>query len=365
MKIAIILGTRPEIIKFSSILRILQNQTNFEWFVIHTNQHYSENMDQVFFSELELLSPKYNLNIWSWNHWEMTWKMLISLEWILTEEKPDIVLVQWDTNTVLAWWIAAKKLWIKVGHVEAGLRSYDRSMPEEINRVIIDHISDYCFCPTIVQGEILVKEWIWKGNIFITWNTIVDAIFECIKIAANSKKNIIADYGVHTDGYILLTIHRPSNVDNSQSLKAILYSLNKLWTEINKKILFLMHPRTKSKISDFNILMSDYSEIICKEPCWYVETISLISNANMIATDSWWIQEEACILQKKTLILRDNTERPEVIEIWWAILIKNDFNNLKKYYTSLYNKKVVWNNPFGTWESWTNIINIIRKYESE
>jgi len=188
MKLCIILGTRPEIIKFSPLIRLFQKK-NLNYFILHTGQHYSYNMDHVFFKELKLSKPKYNLGIGSGSHAEETGNMLIKIEKILKKEKPDVVLVEGDTNTVLAGALAAKKLHIKIGHVEAGLRSYDERMPEETNRKLADHISDFLFCPTVFEKNILLKEGIEKNKIFVTGNTIVDAVIQNKKLAG--KKNQI------------------------------------------------------------------------------------------------------------------------------------------------------------------------------
>jgi len=173
MKISIVLGTRPEIIKMSSVIRECEKQ-NIDYFILHTGQHYSYNLDRIFFEELELPAAKYNLDVGSGTHAEETGKMLMGIEKVLKEEKPDVILVEGDTNTVLAGALAASKLHIEVGHVEAGLRSYDRTMPEEINRVLTDHISDYLFAPTVKARENLLREGIEGDKIFVTGNTIVD-----------------------------------------------------------------------------------------------------------------------------------------------------------------------------------------------
>ena len=182
MKIAIILGTRPEIIKMSPVIRECEKQ-NVDYFILHTGQHYTYNLDKIFFNDLELPAAKYNLDVGSGTHAEETGKMLIGIEKILREEKPDIVLVEGDTNTVLAGTLAASKLQIKVGHVEAGLRSYDRTMPEEINRVLADHVSDFLFAPTEKARENLLNEGVEEDKISVTGNTIVDAVYQNLEIA--------------------------------------------------------------------------------------------------------------------------------------------------------------------------------------
>ena len=211
MKITIVVGTRPEIIKMSPIIRECERlkrhfSSDLDYFILHTGQHYSYNMDQVFFKQLELPKPKYNLDVGSGTHGEQTGKILIGIEKILKKEHPDVVLVQGDTNTVLAGALAASKLRIKVGHVEAGLRSYDRRMPEEINRILADHISDFLFAPTDKSKQILLNEGISEENIFVTGNTIVDAVFQNLKLA-NKKQNILKKLELQKQDYFLVTTH--------------------------------------------------------------------------------------------------------------------------------------------------------------
>jgi UDP-N-acetylglucosamine 2-epimerase (non-hydrolysing) len=216
MRIAIIVGTRPEIIKMSPVIRELENQ-RLSYFILHTGQHYSYSMDKVFFEQLKLPKPKYNLEVGSGTHAKQTGKMLIGIEKVLRREKPDVVLVEGDTNTVLSGALAACKLMIKVGHIEAGLRSYDRSMPEEINRIIADHVSDYLFAPTAKSKKNLLKEGIDKTKIFITGNTIVDAVLQNIELAKDKALPLTTQ--IHE--YFLVTLHRQENVDEKERLEKI------------------------------------------------------------------------------------------------------------------------------------------------
>lgn len=355
-KIGIILGTRPEIIKLSSVIRYCKNN-KLNYFIIHTNQHYSENMDQIFFEELNLPKVKYNLNIGSGMHGEMTGNMIIKIEEILLKEKPSIVLVQGDTNTVLAGALVASKLGIKIGHIEAGLRSYDKSMPEEINRIITDHISDYLFCPTKKQSDILIKEGINKKKIFITGNTIVDAIYECISIS-DKKSKILKTLNLTSNEFILMTSHRPATVDNKKHFYSVLNGVYDIAKKYNKKVVFPIHPRARKMINNFNIKIP--KEIIIIEPVGYLDMLKLQKESFLIVTDSGGIQEESCILKKKCVIIRDNTERPEAIEVGGCILAGN--SNLKKIYKSaikLINKNVKWKNPFGNGKTGEKIIKLI------
>ena len=354
MKISIILGTRPEIIKLSPVIRLLDNQ-NSDFFILHTNQHYSANMDAIFFKELELPQPKYNLNVGSGTHGEMTAKMLSGIEKILIEEKPDWVIVQGDTNTVLAGALAASKLQIKIGHIEAGLRSYDRTMPEEINRIVTDHISDKLFCPTQKQANILIKEGIPKNKVFITGNTIVDAVFQNIKLLKNHSE---FDH-YQKENYFLLTTHRPSNVDNKTNLKSIISAISTLSQKHKVKTYFPIHPRTKKQLEIFKIKLNPkYFNIL--EPVGYLEMLALEKNAKLIFTDSGGIQEEACILQVPSITLRDNTERPETIEVGASILAGNQKEKIIKGTHKMLNTPNNWPNPFGNGDASKKILNFIK-----
>ena len=357
MKHCFILWTRPEIIKLYSCIKHCE-KNNLDYFIIHSNQHYSTNMDKVFFDELELPQPKYNLWVNGWQHGEMTGKMMIEIEKILMEERPDVVYVQGDTNTVLAWWLVASKLWIKVAHIEAGLRSYDMTMPEEINRICTDHLSDYLFSPTQRQKEILQQENISENKIFVFGNTVVDAVYMIRELSLSRTTEVLSKYCVEPNNYILLTSHRPSNVDNKENIENILKAMIELKNTSNKTILFPIHPRTKNNIMKFWLesLLENFTVI---EPVWFFENIILESNAYMIATDSGWIQEEACILEKKTLILRENTERPETLDVGWAILVWNNKEKIISAFNELKDKRINWFNPFWDGKTAEHIFSIV------
>lgn len=349
MKISIILGTRPEIIKLSPIIREFQKQ-QLDFFIVHTNQHYSENMDAVFFKELELPQPKYNLGVGSGLHGEMTSKMLMGIEKVLIKEKPDWVIVQGDTNTVLAGALAASKLQIKVGHVEAGLRSYDRTMPEEINRILTDHISDALFCPTQKQADIVKGEGINQENIHVTGNTIVDAVFQNLTLIEkypelNHYKN---------ENYFLLTSHRPSNVDQKETLENIIRAVEDISKKHDLFTYFPIHPRTRKQMETFGIKVNPkYIKIM--DPVGYLEMLALESNAKLILTDSGGIQEEACILNIPSVTLRENTERPETINVKASMLAGNKIENIQNFSQIMINSKRDWTNPFGDGKSATLI----------
>jgi len=353
MKFCVILGTRPEIIKMCPIIRELERK-QLDYFVIHSNQHYSENMDKIFFEELHLPLPKYNLGVGSGNHGEMTGKMLIAIEKILLDEKSDFVFVQGDTNTVLAGALAGSKLGLKICHVEAGLRSYDRTMPEEINRVIADHVSDYLFCPTELEANICKKEAIDNSKIFVVGNTIVDSVYQNIQLA--NEFEILNKYSLKEKEYILLTMHRPSNADNKEILRSQLDNISELAKQNNLKLIFPKHPRTKNNITKFGLKIPENIDLF--EPLGYLETLVLIKNAKVICTDSGGIQEEACILKTPSLTLRENTERPQTIQVGASILVGSNREKLFDSYNKLVNN-INWNNPFGNGDTSEKIINIL------
>lgn len=355
MKIAIILGTRPEIIKMSPIIRECVKQ-NLDFFILHTGQHYSYNMDRQFFEELDLPEVKYNLDVGSCLHGEQTAKMLSGIEKILIIERPDIVLVQGDTNTVLAGALAAAKLHIKVGHVEAGLRSFDRNMPEEINRVIADHTSDLLFAPTTNSRALLFKEGIPESKIFVTGNTVVDAVFQNQKIA-KEKSDVLRKFSLEEKKYMLVTAHREENVDVKERLAGILEGLNRIYGEIHMPILFPIHPRTEKRIKEFDLEIPEGVHLI--NPQGYLDFLLLEASAMLIVTDSGGLQEEACIFKVPCVTLRDNTERPETVEAGANVLSGVNPENIYECAKDMLTRDSNWKNPFGKGDSANRIITII------
>ena len=357
MKISIILGTRPEIIKMSPIIRYCQEK-KLDYFTIHTGQHYSINMDKIFFKELDLPKPKYNLDIGSGSHGKQTGLMLEKIEKILQEEKPDVVLVQGDTNSVLAGALAAAKLHIKVGHVEAGLRSYDRQMPEEINRILTDHISDFLFVPTKRAKEIALQEGIDQKKVFVTGNTIVDAVYQNLTIA-EKKSKIMDKLDLKKKGYILITAHRQENVDVKVKLKNILESFKKVHKETKMKLIYPIHPRTRKMIAKFDLKVPKYVDLI--EPIGFLDFLVVEANAKAILTDSGGVQEESCILKVPCVTLRENTERPETIEVGGNLLAGTNPIKILKCLKLVLKKQKQWKNPFGDGKAAEKIVNICLK----
>ena len=352
MNIAIVLGTRPEIIKMSPVIRECE-QKNLDYFILHTGQHYSYEMDRVFFEQLELPEAKYNLDIGSASHGEQTGRMLIEIEKVFMKEKPDAVLVQGDTNSVLAGALAASKLHIRVGHVEAGLRSYDRNMPEETNRVLADHCSDYLFTPTEKAGEILLGEGINEDKIFLTGNTIVDAVQQNVKIAAN-RESILNELGIEKGRYFLATAHRQENVDNHARFAGIIEGLENVSREYDMPVIYPIHPRSRKRIEEFGINTNSSIRLI--DPLDFIGFLQLESNASLVLTDSGGVQEETCILGVPCVTLRDNTERPETVEVGANVLAGTEPERIVECVKEIIGKDRIWKNPFGDGEAGRKII---------
>lgn len=357
MKICIILGTRPEIIKMCSVIRYCRKR-KLDYFILHTGQHYSYEMDAVLFKELELPKPKYNLNIGSGNHGEQTGKIIIGIENVLSREKPDVVLVQGDTNTVLAGALAATKLHIKVGHVEAGLRSYDKNMPEEINRVLVDHISNNLFPPTCVAKQNLLAEGISRDKIVVTGNTIVDAISQNLKFA-KKKACILKKMDIVPQEYFLATIHRQENVDDVERLKEILGGLELVCSKLSTPVIFPMHPRTKKVINDFGLETHNITKI---GPLSFLEFLYLEANAKLVLTDSGGVQEETCILRVPCVTLRDNTERPETIKVKSNTLAGKNSTDILHNVELMINNENMWDNPYGDGKSGKRIVKTLENW---
>ncbi len=356
MKICIVVGTRPEIIKMGPIMNEAKRQ-KLDYFILHTGQHYSYNLDMIFFKELNLPLPKYNLSIGSGTHGDQTGRMLIKIEKVLLKEQPDMILVEGDTNTVLAATLAAIKLHIKVGHVESGLRSFNKDMPEELNRIMVDHVSDYLFAPTIKARQNLLKEGISSQKIVMCGNTIVDAILENLKVS-KQKTDTTKKLGLKKGKYILMTIHRQENVDNKNRLKNILKGISELQDLVKVPIIFLAHPRTLKMIDRFNLKMSGQIKIL--NPVGFLEFLQLEANAGLILTDSGGVQEEACILNIPCVTLRNDTERPETLQVGANVLVGANPELIKQLGQKFMSKKKHWKNPFGNGKSSKTILKVIK-----
>jgi len=300
-------------------------------------------MDQVFFEDLELREARYNLDVGSGSHGRQTGKMLVKIERVLRKEKPDVVLVEGDTNTVLAGALAAVKLGIKVGHVEAGLRSYDRRMPEEINRVLTDHCSDYLFAPTEKSKKILMGEGISEEKIFVTGNTIVDAVYQNLEIA-NRKRKVMKKLHLKAKNYFLVTAHRQENVDDKERFFGILSGLEKVAGEFGVPVIYPIHPRSRKQMTKFGL---EPREVMLIEPIDFLSFLQLENNAKLVLTDSGGVQEETCVLGVPCVTLRDNTERPETVEVGSNVLAGTDSDRIVECAKMMVHREKSWVNPFG------------------
>ena len=357
MRTCIIVGTRPEIIKMSPIIREYEKR-KLDFFILHTGQHYTNEMDQVFFDNLNLEEPKYNLNVGSGSQGEQFANIVKNAEVVLLNEGPDLVLVQGDTNSVFASALIASRQKIKVGHVEAGLRSFDRNMPEEINRILTDQISDLLFCPTPEAMQNAIKDNINKRKLFVTGNTIVDAVIQN-KELARERSTIMRMLDLENKGYFLVTIHRQENTDHKINLLNIITALDKIKNKYNLPIIYPIHPRTRKMLTHFRINIPESIKLI--NALDFFNFLVLESNARLILTDSGGIQEESCILKVPCATLRDSTERPETIDVGSNILTGNEPKKILSSVDIMLNKKNTWKNPYGDGKSGEKIVTIIQK----
>ena len=373
MNIAIVLGTRPEIIKMSVVVKELERQ-GLDYFIIHTGQHYDFLMDKIFFNELGMRPETINLNVGSGTHSDITGKALVGLEKTLLEKKPDIVLVEGDTNSVLAASLVCVKLHIALGHVEAGLRSYDRRMPEEYNRIICDHVSDFLFAPTkhaeialksegIGQKKILYYDKIFTPKIILTGNTIVDVVYQNLKEAKRTSK-ILFKTRLKKKNYFLVTAHREENVDKKDKLLGILKGLKDLSDLYNLSIIYPIHPRTKRRIKEFGLSkeLTKIKNLKIVEPLSFFDLLTLESNAKLILTDSGGMQEEACTLKIPCVVLRDRSDRQESVEVGASLLSGCDPQKILQVAQIMLSRKTNWRNPFGDGKASKRIVRVIKDH---
>ena len=315
----ILVGTRPEVIKMAPVIQKLDNLNDFELILVNAGQHYDTELSAVMFDVLKLPDPDFNLKVGSGTHAVQTSKVLVSVEDLISQTQPDMVIAQGDTNTVLATALAAVKTKTPFGHVEAGLRSFDRSMPEELNRVIADHCSELHFAPTSLSAVNLLHEGCNPVNIHITGNTIVDVVHQ-YKDKANRTSTITNELEVQENAFSVVTIHRPSNLDYEDKLDSIFSALVQLSSLTH---IIPAHPRTYLSLKKGKLLkkLQNTSNIILTKPLNYFDFLKLLSDASLIITDSGGIQEEAFTLGKACITLRTNTERPESINLGANFLV--------------------------------------------
>jgi UDP-GlcNAc3NAcA epimerase len=347
-KIVVVVGARPQFIKHAALE--IELSKYFDVVTIHTGQHYDENMSQIFFSQLGMAKPSYMLNVGSAGHGIQTGKMMIEIEEILLKETPQYLLVYGDTNSTLAGALVAAKLNIKVIHIEAGLRSYNRTMPEETNRVLCDHISDLLFCPTQAAVVNLAKEGINK-NVFIVGDIMIDMI-------TIASKNGILKINEDNKKYYFGTIHRPYNTDIKERL---LYILNTFQT-LDKKVKFTVHPRTMNNLSKWVDDLSNYDNITFLPPLSYFDSLNMQFNSTAVITDSGGMQKEAYFFRKKCITIRSETEWVETVKSGWNTLLFDDLSTMKK----VLNKKSPksYTDLYGTGDSAKQIANTIFNYNN-
>jgi UDP-N-acetylglucosamine 2-epimerase (non-hydrolysing) len=322
MKIVTIVGARPQFIKCASLSKELRK--HHEEVLVHTGQHYDYGMSDVFFEELSIPQPDYNLKIGSNTQGKQTGEMILSIEQVLLKEEPNLVLVYGDTNSTLAGALAASKLNIKIAHVEAGLRSFDRQMPEEVNRVITDHVSTLLFPPTKIAAKNLEREGIVSG-VHVVGDVMVDSILSNLEIA-RTKSTIIDDLNCQAGEYFVATIHRQSNTDNIENMTNIINTLERS----KKKVVFPLHPRTRNCLARKGLMEKMPLNIITTEPLGYLDMLRLMSSADKIITDSGGIQKEAYIMRIPCITVRDTTEWTETIEDGWNVLVGTDMVKLSQ-----------------------------------
>lgn len=309
-KIISVVGARPNFMKIAPIhFEFSKYKNEIHHLICHTGQHYDEKMSKIFFDELGLPAPDFYLGIGSGSHAVQTAGVMVAFEKILLDEKPDMVVVAGDVNSTIACSLVAKKMHIPVAHVEAGLRSFDREMPEEINRILTDTISDLLFVTEDSGLENLKKEGISDDKVFFTGNVMIDSLVN--NRALIDASDILTKLNLENADYILATIHRPSNVDRPESLSGILRLLNKYAK--GRKVIFPVHPRTRSNIKAFGLENEISPELILTEPIGYIDFLNLVKNTMLVVTDSGGIQEESTFLGVQCVTLRDNTERPVTV----------------------------------------------------
>jgi UDP-N-acetylglucosamine 2-epimerase (non-hydrolysing) len=310
-----VVGTRPEIIKMAPVVRALE-ESPLSYRLVHTNQHYDDRMSGSFFETLALPEPDANLQVGSGTQAEQTAAGLVGFEAELLESDPSVALAQGDTNAVLSAALAAAKLPVAFGHVEAGIRSFDRTMPEETNRVVADHVADYAFAPTDVAAGYLADEGI-EESVYVTGNTVVDACLEHAELAAE-RSDVLEQFDLTAGEYVAATIHRPANTDDPDRLATIVESLS----DQPFPVLLPAHPRTRNAMDEAGVTADGSLRLV--DPLGYLDFLELERNARVIVTDSGGVQEEASILEVPCLTVRPNTERPETIEAGVNELLEPD-----------------------------------------
>jgi len=353
-KIVTIIGARPQFIKSAPVSNQLR-QHNCNEVVVHTGQHFDANMSEVFFSQLKLQNPHYQLNIQSAKHGEMTGRMLIDIEIILLDEKPDIVLVYGDTNSTLAGALAAAKLHIPIAHVEAGLRSFNKKMPEEVNRIMTDHVSNWLFAPTEKAMSHLKNEGISNNNCY----QVGDVMYDIYLQFANNRQRqqqVLQQYQLHSQKFVLATIHRASNTDNEDTLSNIVKNLNEVAATVD--VLLPLHPRTRSKLQQFGL---KFNRVKVVDPIGYLDIIALLEQSQLLITDSGGMQKEAYFTHTPCVTLRQETEWVELVASNWNQLLAPDELQLAQKILASIGQKGANVNLYGAGNAAEKIVSVLQQ----
>lgn len=326
-KIVLVVGARPNFMKSAPLMReLLADKDRFDTKLIHTGQHYDHVLSQLFFDELKMPKPDMYLGVGSASHAEQTARIMIELEKAFTELQPDLVVVFGDINSTLAAAVVTAKMCIRMAHVEAGLRSFDNRMPEEINRIVTDRLSNFLFVSEESGLRNLKNEGVSDDKVFFTGNIMIDSLVANLEIA--QKSQILSQLNLEPRSYIAMTMHRPANVDDEETLRELFNNI----IEISKEmpIVFPCHPRTKQRFEDFGISNDDSGGLILTEPLGYLDFLKLQSESKFVLTDSGGVQEETTYLQIPCITMRENTERPSTVDIGSNIVVGVDPKKIKE-----------------------------------
>ncbi len=357
-RIVTIIGTRPEIIKMAPVVKELDN-LDHEHILVHSGQHFDLMMDEIFFRELGVRSPNYKFEI---KHLQPYGQIASTMDHVGgIVEGSDMVIVQGDTNTTVAGAILANKLGKPLGHVEAGIRSFDKTMPEEVNRIITDQLSILLFAPTQTAKLNLAKENVRQG-VHVVGNSVVDALFQNVKVAERQSR-ILDILNLEPQSYFLVTFHRAENADDPGRLENVLHALASIAEKHGKTLIFPIHPRTMRRVKEFNLdglLTKQGLNVI--EPVGYFDMLVLEKNSSLILSDSGGLQEEACILKVPCVTLRENTERPETLKIGCNVLAGTDKLRIERAVKKQLRSSIRWKNPYGDGTTGKKIANLIAQF---
>lgn len=336
-KIISVVGARPNFMKVAPLHKAFQKyESSVKHLICHTGQHYDENMSKIFFHDLELPQPDFYLGVGSGSHAKQTANVMTGFEKILLEQQPDLIVVVGDVNSTIACSLVAAKMGIKISHVEAGLRSFDRSMPEEINRILTDSIADFLFVTEQSGIDNLKHEGVLNSKIFFVGNIMIDSLLTYLEKA--NQATALNDFDLRPNEYILATLHRPSNVDEKEKLTELIDFLNRLAKR--KNIIFPIHPRTRANLGKYNLTDKSDGALKLTDPIGFIDFLCLMKNARLVITDSGGIQEETTFLNVPCITIRDSTERPVTVKIGSNYLAGTNLKNVEQIAHSVLDGKI-------------------------